>query len=1434
MSNVADLHTRLVTDTQAGKLTLSQDNFALEGGIEFINSLPARQLSLTQPNLQLEEADKKLTISAELAESWPIIGLTGKTIAVSHIQAIVTEKSGPSRLTVDMRFNGTLPLGLVDLALNGQVVDSYHVRFQLSGIVDENHLFTDIAALINPNGLTNYLPDIDLFHKIPFSAFSLAFGFSRQSVTTVSFTSNINTDWQIIDQLAAVKQIGLTINSNFQFSPGGFIHSFNGDIHGTLKIGQDFGVKLALKEQDNWEVEIIPSDGNVLPAFGALFGLVGGPSVQQTFEDGLNRLGLGAVAIDDIKVGFSLRTKTITRIFILGHIVLDQIRFDISLLLPSLEINGSLSPTTPIHLKALLDKHLPSGSIFPVVDIESLHVAAQIKDKAFSFSAYISSDFQIEVSHLSIGFREVNFQINKTPEGTTGFIDATISIADYDFTIVAQHLDANGGWHFEGKTKSNEDIPIGTLMQHIASQFNVDQELPDPIKSLTVKNLFIAFDTETKDFTYKCTCDFTIDGQAAEILIDVELKQQDNFYTKSFTGVIQLDPLEFDVIFSQDLNATAFLASYRNLVGGEIPIVWLVESVTDNEAILGAIEHIKVELKDALFAFYKTDTKKALFAIDLGVGIDLTQLPLVGKLFPSKDSISLMFQPLIASKNFTKTPELDQLSALVPTGGTTLPQRDIEAGFGLSASMKIADLNIDMSLPVSMNQQGQLQQDSNADTGGDTAPAPTASTNSIRWFNVQKKLGPIYFEKVGMQYQDSQLSFLLSASLTLGPLSVSLNGLGATTALHPIHPSFFLNGLAIEYKSDALEIGGALLKNPSPPANVNFEYDGAAIIKTEALTLSALGSYAELKTGDPSLFIYAVLDYPLGGPAFFFVTGLAAGFGYNRGLRAPSIEQVASFPLVSDVVNGSAKAASGAQDLTNKLNALAAYIPPQNGQYFLAVGIKFNSFKLIDAFALLTVSFGQHFEIDLLGLATLTVPTEIGAGVDPLAEVQLAIKVSFIPDEGFLGVEARLTNASYILSKNCHLTGGFAFYSWFSGPHKGDFALTLGGYHKSFVAPAHYPQVPRVGFNWQVDSKVSIKGDMYFALVPSAVMAGGHLQALWDSGDLKAWFILGADFLISWKPYHYDAEIYVDMGVSYTFSFFGRHTIKVELGADLHIWGPDFSGNARIHLWIISFDVTFGAGAAQNPQPIDWAAFKTSFLPQSEDICSIAVQDGLIRKSTDDAKDLGVVNPKELVLITNSVIPAKTATSANTTNLGLETVNPDFGIAPMAVSDLTSHQEIEIKINNQPVTNRFIFEPILKEVPAGLWGKKVKAAVNGKKIIPNTLAGYKISPARPEEPDSTQEVDRKKFAFETDALPSVYRWKALGSFKSDQQTETQHRNRIRRSIASPRTITARTRLLKALQMDKELVDVRPNVADAFVIAPDVGEHRPHLEEEALG
>ena len=59
---------------------------------------------------------------------------------------------------------------------------------------------------------------------------------------------------------------------------------------------------------------------------------------------------------------------------------------------------------------------------------------------------------------------------------------------------------------------------------------------------------------------------------------------------------------------------------------------------------------------------------------------------------------------------------------------------------------------------------------------------------------------------------------------------------------------------------------------------------------------------------------------------------------------------------------------------------------------------------------------------------------------------------------------------------------------WFSGPHAGEFVLTLGGYHPSFHRDG-YPVVPRLGFVWTVSSFLVIKGESYFALTSEAMMA---------------------------------------------------------------------------------------------------------------------------------------------------------------------------------------------------------------------------------------------------------------------------------------------------------------------------------------------------------
>jgi len=156
----------------------------------------------------------------------------------------------------------------------------------------------------------------------------------------------------------------------------------------------------------------------------------------------------------------------------------------------------------------------------------------------------------------------------------------------------------------------------------------------------------------------------------------------------------------------------------------------------------------------------------------------------------------------------------------------------------------------------------------------------------------------------------------------------------------------------------------------------------------------------------------------------------------------------------------------------------------------------------------LSVEIGDGLEVNLLGLSRMDLPNPL----TPMARIELALRARFSTTEGVLSVIAQLTDNSWIINESCRLTGGFAFVTWF---RTGQFVLTLGGYHPRFAKPAEFPLVPRLGFVWQVTDILSIKGECYFALTASCVMAGAKLDASLDAGWIWGRLVVGFDALIA-------------------------------------------------------------------------------------------------------------------------------------------------------------------------------------------------------------------------------------------------------------------------------------------------------------------------------
>lgn len=699
--------------------------------------------------------------------------------------------------------------------------------------------------------------------------------------------------------------------------------------------------------------------------------------------------------------------------------------------------------------------------------------------------------------------------------------------------------------------------------------------------------------------------------------------------SKTVFGTFVLNGLEFDVKFAQQSSgqsgtSDALIAEYSAQgASGTVDVKQLINSISPSVAA-GLPEGLVIDLADAILVYFNNGTEKYLFAMDIAVEFPLSDLPLIGKAVPAGEKAGLKNLKLMVASAAMTADEVNLINGLSPkpvlpqpaanTTGNAIPQ-----GLSMVAEIELGSLSVLLTSPPA---QPQSQPQPSTTTSPVAAPAAPASpaADPVMWINVQKTFGPVTIQKVGFSYQAGSLFVLSNLAMTVGGLEIDLIGIGMGSPITAPKLEFTIQGLAVSYVKGPVSIMGGMIGTLDP---VNFT--GALSVRTPELSLAALAGYAEYQS-HPSFFLYGVLDAPLGGPPAFFVTGVAAGVGFNRKLVIPDVSGVATFPLVQWAQGSGTPSMDPTKPIgdqvTNALTKLAqaGVVAPSVGDYWFAAGVQFTSFELVTSFALVTVSAGTDVEIAVLGLSTATVPP---ADSNPVAEVQIALEVSFAFGKGLLAVAGQLTNNSYVLSRSCRLTGGFAFYLWFKGDHAGETVLSLGGYNPNFTVPNYYPSVPRLGLNWQVVPELSLTGGLYFAVTPNVIMAGGKLSAVWNSGPIRAWFTYWADFLMTFKPFHYYIDGGIDLGASFTVDLWlFSVSVTIHVGVNLALWGPEFAGRATVDLSIISFTISFNDQTQKNDTRIEWDKFVEQLLPSQPAPAQLAVRRGrpmIEAAATDDA-----------------------------------------------------------------------------------------------------------------------------------------------------------------------------------------------------------------------
>ena len=531
-----------------------------------------------------------------------------------------------------------------------------------------------------------------------------------------------------------------------------------------------------------------------------------------------------------------------------------------------------------------------------------------------------------------------------------------------------------------------------------------------------------------------------------------------------------------------------------------------------------------------------------------------------------------------------------------------------------------------------------------------------------------KTVGPLMISSIGLKFEtlagDHILSIELDAAIKMGPFAGFVKGFSIGVKLIDLKTigdvAVSFTGLGLELNRPPVNLTGELLK-------VDRGFEGGVNITVEPYNFVAAGGYYNKvvdNTVDPpkpfkSMFIFAEVRGPIAELEVASLSGLTGGGGYNSQITLPTIDNVTTFPFLDP---GSGKGNDPLSILNGYLSG--SWFKPANGPAWIAGGLTIKAFQSLSITAVVVLDLSADVVFGIYADATADFPSDETNETELFARVDIGLLAVIEPAKGTFHAEGQLTPRSFILSKDCHLTGGFALCYWFANSgHEGDWVSTIGGYHSAFVPPPWYPVPPRLAISWKFDDTISIRGEAYFAITPKVCMGGGKLSLAYQSGSLSAHFDAYADFLVNYRPFSFIAGVGVNIDVQYTVDLeFVTHHFHVHLGANVELHGPPLAGVAHVDWSIISFDIHFGKSAS-TPQKLDWDGFR-------------ALLRGIPAVNNDDLKDQITGQGMHAVTATDGLLGGNSDPSSVKPSTGIETLQINKAIFSFRFSTLFPITEI--------------------------------------------------------------------------------------------------------------------------------------------------------------
>lgn len=1212
------------------------------------------------------------------------------------------------------------------------------IRF--SGFFKDGRVLTlsDISSKLGMKGLKidKLLPTgstVESFGQFGLKDFNLEMELSPVNVKELAFTISTSKHWVIINNLVSIQAwLRVSVTNPFDTAQ----RKAKLEILGIWNLGKTDFYLYALPLSG--EVSAIMEEGKTLDVNALTDQLLPGitlPSVelekmsfianflsktyyvQLAAKTGLSfdlvfcKLGISEVGFSCFFDGSKLQDLNVGGTLCLGGLIFD-VEGDYNDT-DKWELRGGIRSDTEIKFgdfynSLVSDLGIPEAKLPATIPPQYLSVEIggmflDYKSKDNDFIAYVDL---IKPFQLSNTFKidEIATRLHFT---ATGLADAVVqmqlSVLSVNIILELKYDQAKKECKFIGGTKLDQKIEIGKLAEDLLTKFGCTGKIPDMIQDLVVKNIQVIFNTSTdgQEFSFSCEGSMPIEGKELDLSVSLNFSRKDGKYTFDITGQLHIDALIFTIDFEHKTNQNILAAIATANPPLTIALHDVLSKLSDEAGQL-IPKSLAVSLKDAFILLAK-ETKgenaggiNILFGIDIGSQIDISTLPVIGSLFDAGTKIGVDdLQAVFSTKPVSDTLYASIQEVLQKSNTKLQPDSLPDTGLYISAIFNLGEIKPKLTLPILKKAPKSVNATLPVLLG---APDDSEGLQKIHWNDINKTIGPIQLRRVGVGLANSELTFAVDISVVTSGFELDLIGLwiGINVNDPKKVPDFGLHGVNVAYSQPPIEFNGGLLYVNPAGSGFTWEINGQLIIKYGEYGFFGVGSYAQPDKNNwpyknvpplPSFFAFFMVSAPIGGPPYFYLSGLAGGFGFNRNLRIPQASELLSFPLVRGALeSGDLKAGMNADEALSTMNS---WVPPKPNDFWLAIGMAVGSCHILDALMMVTAVFGADFELSVIGLATADIPKQDSAKL--LAHLELALVGNFNPMHGVIEITGALTSTSYLFVPQCKLTGGFAYCFWLE---KGNFLVSIGGYSPAFKKPDYYPELQHVGINCKLSEYLVLQGGVYYAYTPSCAMAGGELSLDFHFNSIHAWLTAHADFLLEWLPFHYDIKIGVSIGVSVDVNFWFVHkTIKLEVSADIHMWGPSFAGEVKVDLWIASFTIGFGANSNITPPRLSWDQFYDALLGGGDkksinalrdesgnvSINTVFVKEGLLSGvRIKDTEDYWIVNPDKFVFETKSAIPSSRLTF-NGKDVQLGNHNTQFGVRPMGETSMASTHHVRFE-----------------------------------------------------------------------------------------------------------------------------------------------------------